>query len=210
MRSGLVTVLFRFYLYRLEKTGSLAELQSVADPRQRFAAAARPARRMPAACPPHACRMLAAAAAALAPLPRLRCPPVASAPPACRLRCPRLSPLRHNPSITRAHAGCRVQGSGWRPARARQSEAGWTTFKAYGTSKLAGTALTYELARRLAASGVSSMVCTPGMVNTELSRFAPLLLRALSWPLRFGLLRTPAQGADTPIWRGHANLLETE
>ena len=38
------------------------------------------------------------------------------------------------------------------------------------------------------------------MVNTEISRFAPLWLRTISWPLRAFLLRTPAKGAETPVW----------
>ena len=82
---------------------------------------------------------------------------------------------------------------------AQGAEGQWTTFGAYGTSKLAGTALTYELAHRLPA-GVTACVMTPGIVNTELGRFAPLLVRALTWPLRLWLMRTPAQGADTAIW----------
>ncbi len=78
----------------------------------------------------------------------------------------------------------------------------FSTFGQYGTSKAALTALTLELSRRAATSapGVAVSLCTPGVVNTELSRFAPLWLRALSAPLRWALLRTPARGADTPVW----------
>jgi NAD(P)-dependent dehydrogenase (short-subunit alcohol dehydrogenase family) len=59
--------------------------------------------------------------------------------------------------------------------------------------------LAAQLARR-APPGVSVSLCTPGMVNTDLSRFAPFWLRALSAPLRWALLRTPAAGAATPVW----------
>ena len=38
------------------------------------------------------------------------------------------------------------------------------------------------------------------MVNTELSRFAPRWVQLLSAPLRWALLRSPARGADTPVW----------
>ena len=78
----------------------------------------------------------------------------------------------------------------------------FNTFKQYGTSKLALSALTFELARRATtqAPGVVVSLCTPGIVNTDLSRFAPAWLRALSAPLRWALLRTPAAGADTPVW----------
>ena len=79
------------------------------------------------------------------------------------------------------------------------SAASFSTFPVYGTSKAALSALTFEQARR-APPGVAVSLCTPGMVNTELSRFAPLWLRALSAPLRWAALRTPAAGADTPAW----------
>jgi hypothetical protein len=61
---------------------------------------------------------------------------------------------------------------------------------------------TAQLARRAAADspGVAVSLCTPGMVNTDLSRFAPAWLRVLSAPLRWALLRTPGAGADTPVW----------
>eukprot|EP00898_Chlorokybus_atmophyticus_P000562 jgi/Chlat1/1506/Chrsp12S00109 len=78
---------------------------------------------------------------------------------------------------------------------------GFSTFPAYGASKLAATAATYELARRLQdTKGVSVNVVTPGMVNTELSRYLPSYLQILTWPLRWGLLRTPAKGGETPAW----------
>ena len=42
-----------------------------------------------------------------------------------------------------------------------QAEVGFSTFKVYGTSKLGGTALTYELARRLRADGDTGVCCAP-------------------------------------------------
>ena len=85
-------------------------------------------------------------------------------------------------------------------ARKRFSSASsFSTFPCYGTSKAALSALTFEQARR-APPGVAVSLCTPGMVNTELSRFAPAWLRFLSAPLRWAALRTPAAGADTPAW----------
>lgn len=85
-------------------------------------------------------------------------------------------------------------------ARKRFSAAAsFSTFPVYGTSKAALSALSFEQARH-APPGVAVSLCTPGMVNTDLSRFAPAWLRALSAPLRWAALRTPAQGADTPAW----------
>jgi len=42
---------------------------------------------------------------------------------------------------------------------------------------------------------VTSTTVTPGVVDTELGRFAPLPLQWLSWPIRKGFMRTPAQGS---------------
>jgi NAD(P)-dependent dehydrogenase (short-subunit alcohol dehydrogenase family) len=85
-------------------------------------------------------------------------------------------------------------------ARFRGSAEAFNTFKAYGTSKLALSSLAFEQARRWKHPGLCITLCTPGMVNTDLSRFAPLWARALSAPLRWLLLRTPQAGADTPVW----------
>ena len=86
-------------------------------------------------------------------------------------------------------------------ARFRGAADTFNTFKAYGTSKLALSALTFEQARRCKQhAGLAVTLCTPGMVNTDLSRFAPLWARALSAPLRWLLLRTPETGAETPVW----------
>lgn len=61
---------------------------------------------------------------------------------------------------------------------------------AYGRSKLANLLFTYELQRRLARAGVTTMAVAahPGGSNTELVRNSPLLLRALN--AAFGALVT--------------------
>ena len=79
--------------------------------------------------------------------------------------------------------------------------ASFNTFKNYGTSKASLTSYTLELARREAdVPGLSVNLCTPGMVNSDLSRFAPAWLRAISIPLRWALLRTVEKRAETPLW----------
>jgi NAD(P)-dependent dehydrogenase (short-subunit alcohol dehydrogenase family) len=65
---------------------------------------------------------------------------------------------------------------------------GWT---AYGMSKLANILFTYELARRLAGTGVAVNAVHPGFVGTNFQRAAGLTMRG---PL------TPEEGADTQIW----------
>jgi NAD(P)-dependent dehydrogenase (short-subunit alcohol dehydrogenase family) len=70
----------------------------------------------------------------------------------------------------------------------RRRYEGWT---AYGASKLANILFTYELARRLAGTGVTVNAVHPGFVNTNFQRAAGLNMRG---PL------TPEEGADTMLW----------
>lgn len=67
--------------------------------------------------------------------------------------------------------------------------------RAYCNSKLCNLLFTHELARRLAGTAVTANAAHPGVVGTELllGGFAPLRLFK-----RF--LRTPEQGASTPVY----------
>jgi NAD(P)-dependent dehydrogenase (short-subunit alcohol dehydrogenase family) len=70
---------------------------------------------------------------------------------------------------------------------------------AYGQSKLANILFTYELAGRLAGSGVTANVLHPGVVATHFmgnNGVIGLLYRALSRPF----LLSPTQGAQTSIY----------
>lgn len=90
------------------------------------------------------------------------------------------------------------------------AEGKFDTFATYGTAKQAGTALTYELARRVEAaaaaeangsgSGIVIHACTPGMVNTNLGRFVGPVLQTLAAPLQWALMKTSKQGAEVPLW----------
>lgn len=78
---------------------------------------------------------------------------------------------------------------------------GWT---AYANSKLANLLFTFELARRLAGSGVTATAVHPGWVAT---RFAENNMRGLLAVLRpfYRLYQrctaiSPEQGADTLVW----------
>lgn len=77
---------------------------------------------------------------------------------------------------------------------------GYVGMKAYARSKLANILFTYELARRLADSGVTANALHPGHVATDIwktsfSWFGPVL----KWVMGFFAL-TPEQGADTLIY----------
>ena len=76
-----------------------------------------------------------------------------------------------------------------------QSEKNYRGFRAYGKSKLANVLFTYELAARLAGSGITANCLHPGAVATDLLRKLPWLLYALISPF----LLTPEQGAATQL-----------
>ena len=71
---------------------------------------------------------------------------------------------------------------------------------AYNQSKLANVMFTYELARRLAGTGVTATALHPGMTNTSFSTedpsraFAPLVM------VMRPFMKKPERGADTPVY----------
>jgi len=71
---------------------------------------------------------------------------------------------------------------------------------AYNQSKLANVMFTYELARRLAGTGVTANALHPGMTNTSFSAedpsraFAPLVM------VMRPFMKKPERGADTPVY----------
>jgi NAD(P)-dependent dehydrogenase (short-subunit alcohol dehydrogenase family) len=73
---------------------------------------------------------------------------------------------------------------------------GW---KAYTQSKLANIVFTYELARRLAGTGVTANCLHPGLVATGFANAGPITIRVLSRLAR-PFLRGPARGAGTSIY----------
>jgi NAD(P)-dependent dehydrogenase (short-subunit alcohol dehydrogenase family) len=79
-----------------------------------------------------------------------------------------------------------------------QTEKGWTRFGAYATSKLHNVLFSYELARRLAGTGVTVTCMNPGLVRSELYR------SFTTQPLVFRLLlkligKSPEKGAQTAV-----------
>jgi NAD(P)-dependent dehydrogenase (short-subunit alcohol dehydrogenase family) len=72
--------------------------------------------------------------------------------------------------------------------------------QAYGRSKLANALFSFELAERLAGTGITSNVVHPGLVKTNIARTAPALLRG-AFDLFGGLIaKTPATGAATQVY----------
>jgi NAD(P)-dependent dehydrogenase (short-subunit alcohol dehydrogenase family) len=79
-------------------------------------------------------------------------------------------------------------------------ERDWSGQRAYNQSKLANVMFTYELARRLAGSGVTATALHPGMTNTAFSAedpsraFAPLVF------IMRPFMRSPQKGAETSVY----------
>jgi retinol dehydrogenase 14 len=73
---------------------------------------------------------------------------------------------------------------------------GW---KAYTQSKLANVVFTYELARRLAGSGVTVNCLHPGVVASNFGHAGPLRIRLGVWIGR-PFMKSPARGAETSIY----------
>lgn len=73
----------------------------------------------------------------------------------------------------------------------------------YRQSKLANLLFTYELARRLEGSGVTSNAMHPGIVATDIFRHAPWWARPFTGLVQL-LGREPAKGAETITWLASA------
>ena len=80
-----------------------------------------------------------------------------------------------------------------------QGERGYQGQRAYNQSKLANVMFTYELARRLEGTGVTATVLHPGVVRTAFGQEdSGRWMRAMSRVVR-PLMKTPEEGARTPI-----------
>ena len=113
---------------------------------------------------------------------------------------------------------CRIINVASRLERVAKVQGNWlkegpkpfNTFTAYANSKLCNLLSTFELSRRLADDASSAHITvsamTPGMVRTNLGRFAPWWQRALYLPLSL-LLRHPDKGAETIVFMAEAESL---
>ncbi len=72
--------------------------------------------------------------------------------------------------------------------------------RAYNQSKLANVMFTYELARRLAGSGVTATALHPGITSTAFSSEDPVRVMAPIVALMRPFMRSPERGADTAVY----------
>lgn len=80
-----------------------------------------------------------------------------------------------------------------------QLQQGWTTFGAYGRSKLCNLMFTRELARRLEGSGVTANCFHPGFVASRFATNNGFVSKAAMF-LSAPLAASPAKGADTLVY----------
>jgi NAD(P)-dependent dehydrogenase (short-subunit alcohol dehydrogenase family) len=80
--------------------------------------------------------------------------------------------------------------------------------EAYGRSKLANALFSLELARRLDGSGVTSNVIHPGLVQTNIARTAPAIVRTLFSTFGGVVAKSPAEGAATQVYVATSPTLE--
>ncbi|MCI0649997.1 MAG: SDR family oxidoreductase, partial [Chloroflexi bacterium] len=92
-----------------------------------------------------------------------------------------------------AHAGGRIDFDDL------QGRRGYSGRRAYAQSKLANVLFTYELARRLAGSGVTANALHPGFVASNFATNNGRLVR-LFWSLARLVALSPKEGAQTVIY----------
>ena len=87
-------------------------------------------------------------------------------------------------------------------------ERNYSGARAYDQSKLANVLFSFELARRLQGTGVTSNALHPGVVRTSFGAEDPAAVQRFIVPVLKPFMKTPAQGAATSIHLATAPDLE--
>jgi retinol dehydrogenase 14 len=80
--------------------------------------------------------------------------------------------------------------------------------RAYNQSKLANVMFTYELARRLEGTGVTATVLHPGVTRTDFGAEDQARYFAMMSGLARRFMKSPAEGAATPIYLASSSEVE--
>ena len=89
-----------------------------------------------------------------------------------------------------------------------QGERSYSGARAYSQSKLANVLFSYELAKRLKGTSVTSNSLHPGVVSTSFGADDPGTVQRIFIPFLRAVMKTPAQGAATSIHLASAPDLE--
>src|SRR5687767_5406379 len=89
-----------------------------------------------------------------------------------------------------------------------RGERSYSGARAYNQSKLANVLFTYELARRLRNTDITTNALHPGVVNTSFGAADPALAQRWLVPFLRPLMKSPARGAATSIHLASAPELE--
>jgi retinol dehydrogenase 14 len=89
-----------------------------------------------------------------------------------------------------------------------QGERSYSGARAYSQSKLANVLFSYELARRLKGTSVTSNALHPGVVSTSIGAEDPATVQRIFIPFLRAFMKKPAQGAATSIHLASAPDLE--
>jgi retinol dehydrogenase-14 len=81
-----------------------------------------------------------------------------------------------------------------------QGERAYSGLRAYNQSKLANIMFTYELARRLAGTGVTATAAHPGVARTAFGTEDPTAMTRAMTLIARPFMKTPAQAAATPVY----------
>lgn len=119
-----------------------------------------------------------------------------------------IDPLKNSAPARVVTVSSNVQAVGRIDFDDLQSERSYSGARAYNQSKLANILFTYELARRLEATGVTANALHPGVVRTSFGAEDPGGAQRLFTPFIRPFMKSPAKGAATSIHVASAPDLE--
>ncbi|HEX5906234.1 MAG TPA: SDR family oxidoreductase [Propionibacteriaceae bacterium] len=119
-----------------------------------------------------------------------------------------LEKLKQNTSARVVTVSSNAQAQGRIDFSDLQSERSYSGARAYSQSKLANVLFSYELARRLKGTSVTSNALHPGVVSTSFGAEDPATVQRIFIPFLRAFMKTPAEGAATSIHVASAPDLE--
>jgi retinol dehydrogenase-14 len=119
-----------------------------------------------------------------------------------------LETLKQNASARVVTVSSNAQATGHIDFNDLQGERSYSGARAYSQSKLANVLFSYELARRLRGTSVTSNALHPGVVSTSFGSEDPATVQRIFIPFLRLFMKTPARGAGTSVHLASAPDLE--